>query len=206
MLLRFPEQNIHNFIIPAFQINEGEIAVIDLWGGALFSPFLSEIKDLLRSQTPKSNVEIDPRFRFVEHFLDGLFRFYFFPATISRYHQKYANKDNPIYKEIYQIPWLTKKIKVHTLAGTAKRKLEVYTALSSTNLLIFDLVGVDPKGGKEIFEIVKQAIVPNGAAIILDHCDEFKEQCNTFIKVNYIGNNIKLDSDKLISKHTHAKK
>lgn len=201
MLLRFPEQNIHNFIIPAFQINEGDIVVIHLWGGALFYPLSIEIKNILTRTTANSNIEIDSNFRFVEHFKQNLFRYHFFPATVGSYHQKYANKNNPIYNEIYRIPWLTKKIKVHTLAGTAKRKLELYTALSTTNCLIFDLAGVDPKGGVEIFDVVKQAILPNGAAILLDHCEEFKDQCNTFIKVNYIGKDIRSDSYKLILKH-----
>lgn len=200
MPISFSKQNFNNFIVPSFQINEGEIVVIELPGGALFHPLLSEIKNTLTGSTADSPVEVNSDFRFVEHFKESFFNSYFSPITIGNYHQKYANKPNPVYEKIYGTPWLTKRIKVNTLAGDMRKKLALYTTLSWTNRLIFDLAGVDPKGGAEIFGIVKQAIMPNGAAILIDHCDEFKNQCTTFIKVNYIGGDIRSDSVKLISK------
>ncbi|MFC0516407.1 hypothetical protein ACFFGT_19525 [Mucilaginibacter angelicae] len=200
MLIRFPEQNFNNFIVPAFQINEGEIVVIELPGGALFRPLLSEIKNMLTGAVAGSPVEINSEFRFVEHFKESFFNSCFSPVTIGSYHQKYANRPNLVYEKIYSTPGLTKRAKVNTLTVDVKKKLELYTTLSWTNRLIFDLASVDPKGGTEIFGIVKHAIMPKGAAILIDHCDEFKNQCTTFIKVNYIGGDIRSDSVKLISK------
>jgi hypothetical protein len=201
MLISFPKQNLNNFIIPAFQINEGEIVVIELPGGALFSPILSEIKKILTGAVADSHVEINSKFRFVEHFKESFLNYHFSPVTISNYHQKHANKHNPIYEKIYNTPSLTTQTKVKTLAGDVRKKLEFYTALSWTNHLIFDLTGAELKGGSDIFGFVKQAIMPNGAAILIDHCDEFKNQCTTFIKVNYIGDDIRSDGVKLISKY-----
>lgn len=200
MLIRFPEQNFNNFIVPAFQINEGEIVVIELPGGALFQPLLSEIKNILTGAAAGNPVEINSEFGFVEHFKESFFNHYFSPTTIGSYHQKYANKCNLVYEKIYDTPGLTRQIKINTLAGNMRKKLALYTTLSWTNRLIFDLAGVDPKGGINIFGVVKQAIIPNGAAILIDHCDEFKDQCTTFIKVNYIGSDIRSDSVKFISK------
>jgi hypothetical protein len=198
MLISFPEQNFNNFIIPAFQINEGEIVVIELSGGALFRSLLSEIKNILTGA--ESPAEINSKFRFVEHFKQSFLNYHFSPVTIGKYHQKYANIHNPVYEKIYNTPSLTKRTKVNTLAGDVRKKLELYTTLSWTNHLIVDLTGVDPKGGTDLFGIVKQAIMPNGAAILIDLCDEFKDQCTTFVKVNYIGGDIRSDSVKLISK------
>ncbi|MDB5150960.1 MAG: hypothetical protein JWQ57_4980 [Mucilaginibacter sp.] len=200
MLIRFPEQNFNNFIVPAFQINEGEIVVIELPGGALFHPLLSEIKNILTGAAADNPVEINSDFRFVEHFKESFFNHYFSPVTIGNYHQKHANKCNLVYEKIYDSPGLTKQIKVNALAGDMRKKLALYTTLSWTNRLIFDLAAVDPRGGTNVFSVVKQAIMPNGAAILIDHCDEFKNQCTTFIKVNYIGGDIRSDSVKLISK------
>ena len=201
MPINFPEQNFNNFIIPAFQINEGEIVVIELPGGGLFRPLLSELKNMLTGAAANSHVEINSQFRFVEHFKESFLSYHFAPITIGKYHQKYANKHNPIYEEIYNIPSLTKRTKVNTLAGDVRKKLELYTTLSWTNHLVADITGADPKGGRDIFSVVKQAIMPNGAAILIDLCDEFKDQCTTFIKVNYIGGDIRSDSVKLISKY-----
>jgi len=200
MLISFPEQNFNNFIIPAFQINEGEIVVIELSGGALFQPLLSKLKSLLTGTVADSPIEINSEFRFVEQFRESFLNYHFAPVTIGKYHQKHANKDNPVYEKIYNTPSLARNTKVNTLAGDVRRKLELYTTLSWTNHLIFDLTSADPKGGTDLFGVVKQAITPNGAAILIDLCDEFKDQCSTFVKVNYIGGDIRSDSVKLISK------
>lgn len=198
MLISFPKQNFNNFIVPAFQINEGEIVVIELPGGALFQPLLSKLKNMLTGTD--SPVVINSEFRFVEQFKESFLNYHFAPVTIGKYHQKHANKDNLVYETIYHNPSLTRRTKVNTLTGDVRKKLELYTTLSWANRLIFDLTGVDPKGGTDIFGVVKQAIIPNGAAILIDFCDEFKDQCTTFIKVNYIGADIRSDSVKLISK------
>jgi len=200
MLISFPEQNFNNFIVPTFQINEGEIVVIELPGGALFQPLLSKLKRMLTCTVTDSPVVINSEFRFVEQFKESFLNYHFSPVTIGKYHQKHANKDNPVYEKIYHTPSLTRRTKINTLAGDVRKKLELYTTLSWTNHLILDLTGVDPKGGTDIFGIIKQAIIPNGATILIDFCDEFKDQCTTFIKVNYTGGDIRSDSVKLISK------
>lgn len=200
MLISFPEQNFNNFIVPAFQINEGEIVVIELPGGALFQPLLSKLKSMLTGTVADSPIEINSKFRFVEHFKESFLKHHFAPVTVGMYHQKHANKHNPVYEKIYNTLSITKRTKVKSLTGELKKKLELYTTLSWTNRLIFDLTGADPKGGADIIGAIKQAIMPNGAAILIDLCDEFKDQCTTFIKVNYIGGDIRSDSVKLIAK------
>jgi hypothetical protein len=200
MLISFPKQNFNNFIIPAFQINEGEIVIIELPGGALFQPLLSKLKSMLTGTVADRNVEINSEFRFVEHFQENFLNYHFAPVTIGKYHQKHANKHNLIYEKIYNTPSLATRTKVNTLATDVRKKMELYTTLSWTNRLILDLTGVNPKGGTDLFGLVKQAIMPNGAAILIDLCDEFKDQCTAFIKVNYIGDDIRSDSVKLISK------
>ncbi len=158
MLIRFSEQTINNFLIPSFTIDKGEIVIIQLFGGAFFYPEVAEISKILTGKIINENVEISSPFKFVEYFKENAFNYYFRPTTIGRYHKKYTNMANPIYKKIYDIPWITPQIRVNTLAGNPRKRLSLYTTLSWTNNIIFDLGGVDPLGGEEIFEFVKSTV------------------------------------------------
>jgi ABC-type sugar transport system ATPase subunit len=187
MLLKFTEQTINNFVIPSFTLNKGEIVVIHYLNGALFGSTYVELLNLLIGNVPNKNVQINIPLKHPEHIRENWFRYKFFPITIGEYLCKNANKMHPIYSKIYDIKWMNPKIKVKTLAGTPTRQLSLYATLSWTNNIIFDLKGVDPQGGKDIYEVVKTVVNAGGAAILLDCSDEFKDDCTTFIQVKYVG-------------------
>jgi hypothetical protein len=186
MIVRFSEQVVNGFKIQSFTLSEGEIVVIQFPDGPYFYPASLGMIRLLEAFNSKTTNSGTP-LTYVEHIKEKSVYRRFFPLTVGAYQKKYANKANPVYKTIYDIKWMTPKIKVCTLAGTPRRKLTLYTALSRTNNIIFDLVGVDPQGGQEIYAIVKAVVNAGGSAILLDTCDEFKNACTTFIKAEYIG-------------------
>ena len=129
-------------------------------------------------------------FKYAEHFKENWFRYHFLPMTVGTYLNKYANKANPVYKRIYDIPWMTPKIKVQTLAGNPRRQLSIFKTLSWTSNLIFDLAGVDPQGGQDIYSFVKTIVEHGGSAVLFDWSDEFKHDCTTFIQAEYLGDKI----------------
>ena len=187
MLLKFNEQILNNFLIPSFSLNKGEMVIIQFPGGPYFIPLLTEMIEILTGKTANNKVEIISPLKYAEHFKESTFSRHFFPMSVGAYLSKYANMNNPIAKKIYDIEWMTPKIKVQTLAGNPRRQLSVYATLSWTSQIIFDLAGVDPQGGHEIYKFVKTIVIAGGTAILIDNNDEFKNDCTTFIQDKYLG-------------------
>jgi hypothetical protein len=186
MLLRFSEQIINNFLVPSFSLANGEIVIIRIPEGEFFYPLKLEIVKMLTGEAVNDNVEIVSALQFVADFEESYFRYRFFPTTIDSYHNKYANKANPVYKNIYGTEGITPQTKVKTVDNTLRRLLSLYTTLSWTNNIVFHLAGIGPQGGQDIYRIVKTMVNSGGAAILIDRCDEFQNDCTTFIKAGYI--------------------
>lgn len=190
MHLQFHQQTVDNFLIPSFSLTKGEIVIINLPNGVFFRPVELILIDIFTGKTYNDRVDIQAPFKYAEHFRENWFRSRFLPMTVGTYLDKNANKTNQVYKKIYEIPWMTPKIKIQTLAGNPRRQLSIYTTLSWTSNLIFDLAGVDPQGGRDIYEFVKTAVQQGGSAILFDWSDEFKNDCTAFIQAQYLGDKI----------------
>jgi hypothetical protein len=186
-LLQFDEQVVNDFLIPSFTISQGEIVIIKLPNGPFFYPVTVALSNILTQQVFNDHVKFTSAFKYVEHLKESRFRQRFFPISVGSYHKKYANPANPIYKKIYETSWITPKTKVKTLAGNPRKWLSLYTTLSWNNNIVFDLVAVDPQGGRDIYAFVKTMVNSGGAAILIDHFFEFKNDCTTFIEAEYIG-------------------
>lgn len=65
----------------------------------------------------------------------------------------------------------------------SSKKLFLYATLYKTNNIVFDLTGLDPKGGIEIYKIVKSVVKNGGSAILIDYSVEMKNDCTTFIEM-----------------------
>ncbi|MFD1145489.1 hypothetical protein ACFQ4C_30465 [Larkinella insperata] len=191
MLINFREQRIDNFIIPSFTLSKGELVIIRLPNGPLFRPFVVVLTKLLTGKTQSDPVELIAPLRYVEHFKESWFRHQFFPMTVGRYIAKYANQTNLLYKEVYAIDQITPQMKVQNLAGTQRLQLSLYTTLSWTRDIVFDLAGIDPQGGQVIYHFVKEMVKAEGAAVLLDWTDEFKDDCTRFIPATYLGEKIR---------------
>lgn len=126
--------------------------------------------------------------KFVEHINSNGLRYLLFPLTVRKYIKKHANSTNEIYKNIYWIERIKPTTRIDELSGTFRKFLSLYVTLSWTNAIIIDLAGVDPQGGQDTYEILKDLMKNGGSAILIDNYDEFKNDCTTFLETKYLGN------------------
>jgi len=189
MLVRFSEQVVDDYLFPSFTLAKGEIVIIRLPNAPIVYNLQSEIRKILTGEVDNDHIEIISPLNFVDHFKQNRLSSYFFPTTIGRYHRKYANELNSIYKMIYDVEPVTPRTKVAALAGNARKRLSLYTTLSWTNNIIFDLMAVDPQGGVDIYNFVKTVVKSGGAAILFDQFGEFQNDCTTFVEAKHIIKN-----------------
>lgn len=188
LLIKFDKQIISDFLVPSFKVKSGDIAIIQFPSGPYFYPLMTEMKDIFIGKTPKDGVDIASPFTYADHINLIGFKNRFFPLTVGSYLEKNANKESPLATKIYEYSFITPKTKIDTIPGNPRRKLAVYAALSRTNQIVFDLAGVDPMGCEDIFYTVKNEVVnTGGAAILIDPYDEFKKDCNVFVRPQYVG-------------------
>lgn len=186
MLIRNNGIKTDTFYIPPFELNRGEIVVIYLFNGPHFFETEMFLKDIFIGNRIHENVFLDQEMTFVEHFVESKFRRFFFPVTVGEYLRKHADLNNPYASKIYENKWITEKTKVNHLAGTQRKLLSLYSAISKTNKIIFDLVALDPKGSEEVYEIVKQLVKLGGAAILLDSFYDMKNYCDKYVELEWI--------------------
>lgn len=173
------------FYVPPFTLNEGEIIVINLFNGAHFHETKMFLKDIFCGKTHHESTIIHKKMTFAEHFRESKFRYIFYPMTVGEYLKKNANPASPYALKIYETEGINKKIKVNTLTGSPRRLLSLYTTLSNTNNIIFDLVGLGPDGAKENYKIVKEVVKKGGSAILLDGYDDMKNYCTKYIELQW---------------------
>jgi hypothetical protein len=186
LLIKFNKQIIGDFLVSSFSVKSGNIAIIQFPNGPYFYPHMMAMKDIFTGKTFKDGVDIASPFTYADHIKLTGFRNRFFPLTVGSYLEKHANKESPLATKIYEYSFITPKTRINTIPGNPRRKLAVYTALSRTSRIIFDLAGVDPIGGQEIYNTVKGVVEGGGAAVLIDYSDEFKNDCNVFVRPQYI--------------------
>ena len=187
LLIKFNKQIISDFLIPSFKVKSGDIVVIQFPNGPYFYPLKMEMKDIFIGKTSQDGVHIASSCTYADHIRLTGFRNRLFPLTVGGYLEKNANRESPLATKIYEYKFITPKIKINTIPGNPRRKLAVYAALSKTNKIVFDLAGVDPMGGMDIYKTVKEVVDTDGAAILIDWTDDFKNDCTVFVRPQYVG-------------------
>jgi hypothetical protein len=173
------------YYIPPFELRDGELVVIYLYGGAHYYDLKTELGDIFTGKTRNDNVNIFRPLTFVEHFKESTFRRLFYPVTVGEYLNKNANSKNNFATKIYDIDWISKKTKVNTLAGNTRKLLCLYSTLSYTSDIVFDLAGQDPQGALETYKLVKDTIRNGGSGILIDWADDMKDDCTKFITIEW---------------------
>lgn len=173
------------FYIPPFDLNVGEIVVLNLFNGQHFFETKMFLKDIFCGKTKEENIVVHKELTFVEHLIEPKLRQLIYPITVGEYLKKNAILDSPYATKIYDNEWINEKTKVNTLAGTPKRLLSLYATLSKTDNIVFDIAGQDPKGAEEIYEIVKDVVKKGGAAILLDCFEDMKNDCTKYIELQW---------------------
>jgi hypothetical protein len=173
---------IDNFYIPPFKLDKGDIVVIQLPSGPYFSGLLFRLVDILTGKEKNENVELTAGLKFVNQVIETGWSRIFRPLTVERYIKRRGNPASELTQRVYETKDLKPKTRISRLPGNPRKLLSLLTTLSWTDKIIFDLAGVDPVGGQEVFNLVKRQISNSGATILIDLCDQFKDDCTTLIK------------------------
>ena len=173
---------IDSFYLPPFELDAGDIVIIQLPNGPYYSGLLFKLADILTGTEKNDNVELTTDLKFANHLIETGWRSVFRPLTVERYIERTGNPTSELTQMIYESKYIEPKTRISRLAGNPRKLLSVLTTLSWTDKIIFDLAGVDPVGGQEIFSLVKGQIGKSGAAILIDWCDDFKDDCTRLIK------------------------
>lgn len=176
---------VDNYYIPPFKLKSGEIVVIHLYGGAHYYDLKSKLINVFTGKIENTQITIFKPLTFVKNFQESTFRRLFHPVTIGEYLDRKANIKSDFASKMFTTNQLLKKTKINTLTNTQKKLLCLYSTLSHTTDIIFDLDGQDPQGALEIYSVVKDAVKNGGSAILLDWTDDMKHDCGTFITLEW---------------------
>lgn len=178
---------VNGFYVRPFQLNPGEIVVIQLFGGSHHHDLKMRLVDIFSGRVQNENVTVKQPLRFVDHFREHGFRRWLWPTTVGEYLRRNADVSDPLSTKIFDYAFITKKTKVNSLVGNPRRLLAISAMLTIANDIIFDLVGADPQGASAIYELVKGKVKEGGSAILLDWVDDMKNDCTRFIAVERVS-------------------
>jgi hypothetical protein len=178
---------IDKFYIPPFTVDKGDIVIIELPNGPHFTEVLFRMVDVLTRKKEISSVAMNADFVFVNHIVEEGWTRFFRPMTVRRFIKRNANPSDWSVNKVYDLCDLKPTTQVRRLTNNHKKLLSMLTALSRTNNIIFDLLGVDPTGGKMAYDIVKENARKGGTVILLDNCDEFKNDCTKYIRYEMVS-------------------
>lgn len=147
-----------------------------------YTGLLFKLIDLLTGKERNENIQLKSELRFVNHISESNWRSMFWPMTVKGYINKYGNPESNVTNLVYEHEDMKQETKICRLPGSPKKILSLLTTFSWTDKIVFDLAGVDPLGGQRAYEMVKKQLGNTGAAILIDHCDEFKNDCTQFVK------------------------
>jgi hypothetical protein len=173
------------YYIPPFTLYEGEIIVLHLYNGKHLYDAEIFLRDIFCGKTKHENVTLYRKMTFVEYFKRSYFRNTFFPLTVKRYLKKNANLKSPLSQKIFEDKWIKPETKIERMAGTPRKLLTLYAALSKNKDIVFDLPALDWQGHEFAFKEVKEIVKDGGSAILLDAFDNMKEHGSKTITLEW---------------------
>lgn len=180
---------LDGIFIPPFRVDKGEVLIIQLPNGPYFTDLLFTLRDILTGKEKNETVNVTEQLRFTDHIIESRWRTLIFPLTVERYIRQKGNPDNmEVANKIYECEGIKPNTKISCLAGNPRKLLSLLTTFSWTDKIIFDLTGVDPIGGRQAYELVKAQIDKSGVAVLIDHRDDFKDDCTRLVKVEMVPN------------------
>jgi hypothetical protein len=176
-----------NLFIPPFELNEGELIVLHLYGGGHYNALKNYLQGIFTGKLKNENVIIYKPLAFVDYIYEPKLRRLFYPMTVGEYLKKHAKPNSEYATKIYETnDWITKKTRLNTLFGTSRKLLSLFAKLSNSKDILFDLDGQDPLGAIDMYEFVKQNVKNGGSGILLDWTDELRNDCTKFIQLEQI--------------------
>lgn len=174
------------YFIPPFELREGELVVIYLYGGAHFQNIKTGLVNIFTGKTKNENIRVEKTLTYVDYFRESKFRRFSFPVRVDEYLRKNANLDSKFIQKLYENPWINRKTKINELSWNTKGLLSLYATFSKTKYIVFELAGQGPVDAKETFDIVRNEIKEGGSAILIDWAEDMKENCDKFISIQWL--------------------
>lgn len=184
--------NLGRFIIPKFELYEGELITIYLYNGAHFYDLSMKLIDIFTGKLKHNEVAINDPLTYVKYFKENPLNRIFCPTTVEKYIKKESIKSENIVQKIYEIKsemCLSGRVepttKIESLEWTERKLISLYSVLNQTDKIIFDLAGQSPDGALKTFQIVKNILSNTGGAILLDGFEDeiIKNASSKWIKV-----------------------
>jgi ABC-type multidrug transport system ATPase subunit len=178
---------IGKFRIPPFELKQGELIGIFLYNGEHSFDLKMELVTYFTGKKNINGLKVFENLKFVEHFSESKIKRIFKPTSVEEYLKMNFNFNSEEIKKVYEIDkYIKPKTKIQSLAGTPRKLLSLYSTLSNTNKVVFDLAGIDPLGADKILDTVLESVNQGGAAILLDSFDDSEQRCTKFIRVELI--------------------
>ncbi|MBS7256286.1 hypothetical protein [Flavobacterium branchiicola] len=174
------------YYIPPFELREGELVVLFLYGGAHFQNLKTELVHIFTGKIKNENVIVTKSLIYVDYFKESKFRSLFFPVRVDEYLKKNANLESKFIQKIYENPWINKKTKINELHWNSKRLLSLCATFSKTKHIVFELAGQGPFDAKETYDMVRNEIKEGGSAILIDWASDMKDDCDKFISLEWL--------------------
>jgi hypothetical protein len=174
------------YFIPPFELREGELVVLYLYGGPHFQSIKTELVNIFIGKIEDENIIVTKPLTYVDYFKESKFRSLFFPVKVDEYLKENANLESKFIQKIYEIPWINKKMRIKELNWNTKRLLALYATFSKTKYIVFELAGQGPDDAKEMYDIVRNEIRKGGSAILIDWASDMKDHCDKFITLEWL--------------------
>ncbi len=179
---------IGKFYLPPFTLNESEIVVCFLYGGAHFYELMIGLAAFFTGKLKNENVTIYKPLGFVEPIKGRSYRRLFYPVTVGGYIKKHGNPNNKIAENIYNHYGIHPKTGINSLEWTERKMLSLYAVLSHNKNIILDFLGISPQGMEDVYQVLRENVMNGGTVLILDNFPDFKDWCTKFITVEVAEN------------------
>lgn len=183
MIIQNKGLKIENFYLPPFKLKKGELVVIYLYGGAHYYDLKTKFVRFFSQKTECTDIENFKPLTYVQNYMEPKLRKLFYPISIKEYLNKNANEKSIFSTKIYDEEDIIESTPVNKLTSYQRKLLALYSALSKSTDIVFDLDGLDPQSAIKIYNLVKEVIEKGGSAICIDWTDEMKDNCTKFITI-----------------------
>ncbi|MBI9063704.1 MAG: hypothetical protein JEZ14_17115 [Marinilabiliaceae bacterium] len=183
MIVKCEGLKIGKYSIPAFELHEGELIGICLYNGSHLYDLEMELVNYFTGVIKSSQLEVHQKMTFVEHFKESRIKDMFLPMSVGKYLKIYGKEGSKELERIYEIDYINRKTKIHSLAGTPRKWLSLFATFSKSKHIVFDMVGQDPIGSDKTLDYVREFVNKGDSAILLDNFDDSEPKCDRFYRI-----------------------
>lgn len=177
----------NHYLIPPFELRKGELVVIYLQGGPYFDKLKVQLIEIFTGRAYHENVKVFSHLTFAEPFKESRFKRIFNPTTVFKYLKRNSEPKSIMTSKIFETETFTKTDRMKDLDYSQKKRLSLGAAFSRTKNIVFDLQGEGPLGANKTVDFVKDEIINNGSAILIDWSDDVKNNCLKFITIEWLA-------------------